>query len=184
MIIFIFKPSNDFAGKVEVERKSGVHSAVAAFVAAHPSLPELSYAEGFGTVWTITGCSPFQLEEGRVSRKPSAAGAGLVKSSSAPAVSSSAPAVQIETPSRPLLTSLYYVCGVIFLFGAAGALVIGNLLWAISSMVAGVVSFGLGQVIMLFAKIEVNTRATAVAAQQSANSLATIAGSSSKLSGA
>ena len=66
MKIFIFKPSNELAGKIEVMGEDGVGAAVKSFVESSSGIPNFSYVEAFGKTWTITCQQPFQLELGRL----------------------------------------------------------------------------------------------------------------------
>ena len=64
--IFIFTPSNEFAGKIDVMGEDDVGAAVKSFVERSSGIPNFSYVEAFGKTWTITCQQPFQLELGRL----------------------------------------------------------------------------------------------------------------------
>ena len=168
MKIFIFQPSSDFVGKIEVASENEVHSAIAEFASKTPSLRDYSYAEGFGKLWTIVARSPFKLEEGRISRTISTWNANASS-----AVSSSL--TRIPEPTTPLLTQIYYACAALLVVGALFALIDGQVFAGLSAVFGGVLCFGLGQAILLVAKIEANTKAAAEAAQKSSATLEDLA---------
>lgn len=66
MRAFIFKPSNEFIGKVSVTSADQLPEQLKAFLVNAGPVPPHSYIEMSGKTWTITGQEPLELQEGRV----------------------------------------------------------------------------------------------------------------------
>lgn len=65
MTAFIFKPSNEFYGKVQLSDTSELHQKLQAFRAAKGPIPAYSYIEAEGRTWTICDSESLELVEGR-----------------------------------------------------------------------------------------------------------------------
>jgi hypothetical protein len=71
MKAFIFKPSNEFIGKLSVTSNDQLPDELKKFLAHAGPVPAYSYVEMSGRTWTVTGQEPLQLQEGRVAPQPS-----------------------------------------------------------------------------------------------------------------
>src|SRR3954463_11837674 len=71
MKVFVFKPSNEFIGKFQIEHVDELRAKLEQFLQQHQSTPTGSYLEVSGRVWTLIAADPLEFKEGRVSN-PSA----------------------------------------------------------------------------------------------------------------
>lgn len=70
MKAFVFKSSNEFIGKFDINTPDEVQAKLQAFLILQKNVPEYSYVESDGRLWTIVKSEPLDLREGRIARTP------------------------------------------------------------------------------------------------------------------
>lgn len=64
MKAFVFKPTDEFIGKFDVESLDDVPTELEKFLADKKAVPTFSYVEVSGKTWTIVSQQPFRLQDG------------------------------------------------------------------------------------------------------------------------